>query len=288
MAAKRKITIPAGNGDTVLCGDCYTAITEYVWDASVDLIMTSPPYAEKRKKTYGGIPVNQYVDWFLQRAAVFKRVLKDTGSFVLNIKEGVVDGERETYVMDLIKALRDLGFRWVDTYCWSKANCFPGYWPNRLRDAWEPCYHFVKQKKFAMYQDAVKVPIGDWADKRLKNLSETDKRRDESKVRSGFGKKIANWVGKELVLPSNVLSLPTECGNKNHSAAFPVDLPEFFIKLFTKPGDSVLDPFVGSGTTCVAAKRLGRQWLGIDIERDNVIEARKRLAKTQYASALTK
>lgn len=109
-----------------------------------------------------------------------------------------------------------------------------------------------------MYQDAVRVPIGTWAESRLNNLSDTDLTRDEAKNNSGFGKRVANWVGKELVYPTNVLHLATECSNKNHSAAFPEELPKWFIKLFTQEGDVVLDPFVGSGTTVAVAKNLKR------------------------------
>jgi site-specific DNA-methyltransferase (adenine-specific) len=109
---------------------------------------------------------------------------------------------------------------------------------------------FNKAKHFAMYQDTVKVPIGNWSKTRLKNLSETDRIRDESSVGSGFGKNISNWLNREHVYPTNVLHLPTECGNKGHSAAFPEALPEWFIKLFTQPGDTVLDPFLGSGRPC--------------------------------------
>jgi site-specific DNA-methyltransferase (adenine-specific)/site-specific DNA-methyltransferase (cytosine-N4-specific) len=116
-----------------------------------------------------------------------------------------------------------------------------------------------------MYQDSVKVPIGDWSKKRLKNLSDVDKIRDESKVGSGFGKKIENWVGKEMVLPDNVLYIATESGNKSHSAAYPEGLPEWFIKLFTQKGDVVLDPFLGSGTTCKVALGLGRNSIGIEL-----------------------
>jgi len=108
----------------------------------------------------------------------------------------------------------------------------------------ERCLHFTKSREFAMYQEAVMVPMGDWKHSRLRNLSETDRRRDESKVNSGFGKKIDNWIGREKAYPTNVLHLATECGNKSHSAAFPPSLPAWFIKLFTKPDDLVLDPFL--------------------------------------------
>jgi DNA modification methylase len=120
-----------------------------------------------------------------------------------------------------------------------------------------------------MYQESVMVPMGNWAESRLKKLSETDQMRDESKVGSGFGKKISNWVGKQMVYPTNVLHLATECGNKNHSAAFPKALPEWFIKLFTQENDWILDPFVGSGTTCHVAQRMGRNSVGIEVLPEN-------------------
>jgi len=128
-----------------------------------------------------------------------------------------------------------------------------------------------------MYQDAVRVPMGDWRHARLKNLSETDKRRDNSKVESGFGKKIANWVGRDLAYPTNVLHLATECGNKSHSAAFPIELPSWFIKLFTQQGDVVLDPFMGAGTTALAAQTLQRNFCGIELLGDFISRANQRL-----------
>lgn len=109
------------------------------------------------------------------------------------------------------------------------------------------------------------VPMGDWAKTRLKKLSDTDKIRDNSKVGSGFGKNISNWINRDKAYPTNVLHLATECNNKNHSAAFPEELPEWFIKLFTKPYDLVLDPFMGSGTTLIVANRMKRHSVGIDI-----------------------
>lgn len=232
---------------------------------SVDLIITSPPYSDQRKGSYGGIHPDKYVEWFLPKSDELLRVLKPTGTFILNIKEKVVDGERHTYVLDLIKEMRKQGWLWTEEYIWHKRNCHPGKWPNRFRDAWERLLQFNKSKKFNMYQEAVMVPIGDWSKTRLKNLSETDKKRDNSRVGSGFGKNISNWVGKEMVYPSNVLHLATESSNKSHSATFPRSLPSWFIKLFTKEGDLILDPFLGSGTTSISASLLNRNSVGIEI-----------------------
>lgn len=245
-------------------GDCKQELKKLA-DNSVDLIITSPPYADQRKGTYGGIHHNKYVEWFLPITKELLRVLKPTGTFILNIKEKVVDGERSTYVMELILEMRKQGWLWTEEFIWHKKNCYPGKWSNRFRDAWERLLQFNKQKKFHMYQEEVMVPMGDWAKARLKNLSETDKTRDTSKVGSGFGKNISNWLTRDKAYPTNVLHLATECSNKNHSAAFPEELPEWFIKLFTKETDTVLDPFMGSGTTVLVANRMKRHSIGIDI-----------------------
>ncbi|HET7062559.1 MAG TPA: site-specific DNA-methyltransferase [Nitrosospira sp.] len=250
----------------LLHGDCREELQKLA-DASVDLIVTSPPYADQRKRTYGGIPPDEYVAWFRPISAELLRVLKPSGTFMLNIKERVVNGERHTYVLELILTMRAQGWLWTEEFVWHKKNCYPGKWPNRFRDAWERLLQFNKQKKFKMLQDEVMVDTGDWAKTRLRNLSVTDRVRDESRVGSGFGKKTENWLTRDKAYPTNVLHLATECSNRDHSAAFPEALPAWFIKLFTSPDDVVLDPFMGSGTTLRVAKRLQRDAVGIDIHR---------------------
>ncbi len=172
----------------IYLGDCREELRK-LEDNSIDLIFTSPPYADQRKNTYGGIHPDKYVEWFLPITEQLLRVLKPSGTFVLNIKERVIKGERSTYVMEIILEMRKQGWLWTEEYIWHKKNSFPGKWPNRFRDSWERLIQFNKNKKFNMYQDAVMVPMGDWAKTRLKNLSETDKKRDESKVGSGLAKK---------------------------------------------------------------------------------------------------
>lgn len=249
-------------------GDCLEVMRRLP-DNSIDLIVTSPPYANARMHTYGGVPPNEYVGWFCERADEMFRILAPTGSFVLNIKERAVDGERHTYVLDLILALkREVGFRWVEEYIWHKTTAAPGKWRYRFRDSWERLLHFAKTRDLKMNQDAVKVPIGDWTAKRLANMSENDRRRQESATRSKVGRRMANWEGKETVYPTNVLHRSPVAHNTRHSAAYPEWLPEFFIKLFTDEGDVVLDPFLGSGTTCRVARRLNRLAVGIEINPD--------------------
>jgi len=261
---------------SILLGDSKEELKK-IPDNSVDLIITSPPYADQRKNTYGGIHPDKYAQWFLPISEQLLRVLKPTGTFILNIKERVVEGERSTYVLELILEMRKQGWLWTEEFIWHKKNCYPGKWPNRFRDAWERLLQFNKDRKFHMYQQEVMVPMGDWAKTRLKNLSDTDKTRDNSKVGSGFGKNISNWLDRDMAFPTNVLHLATECSNKNHSAAFPEELPEWFLKLFTREHDIVLDPFMGSGTTLFVAARMRRNSIGIEIIPEYVDMVRKQI-----------
>ena len=274
----------------ILLGDSREVLKK-IDDNLIDLIVTSPPYADRRKNTYGGIGTEEYVEWFLPISEQLLRVLKPTGTFILNIKEKAENGERSTYILELILALRKQGWLWTEEFIWHKKNSYPGKWPNRFRDSWERVLQFNKARDFNMYQEAVMVPVGDWANGRLKNLSETDKIRDNSKSGSGFGKNISNWLKRSMVYPNNVLQFATVCNNKNHSATFPEELPEWFIKLFTQPNDWVLDPFLGSGTTSEVSQRMGRNSIGIDIIPEYVEMVKEKVAqkeKNRFYSAITK
>jgi site-specific DNA-methyltransferase (adenine-specific) len=267
----------------ILCGDC-TDKLKLLPSESIDLVFTSPPYADRRSQTYGGTEPEKYVEWFLPVSAELLRVLKPDGTFVLNIKEKAEKGERHTYVIELILEMRKQGWLWTEEFIWHKKNSYPGKWPNRFRDSWERLLQFNKSRKFQMYQEAVMVETGQWAEKRLNKLSSTDQLRDPSRVGSGFGKNVSNWVGRGKAYPSNVIHMATECSNQKHSAAFPQALPEWFIRLFTEPGDKVLDPFAGSGTTLIAALQLQREAIGIEILPEYVKIIEQRLKSTELSS----
>jgi len=274
----------------IIRGECPDALKEIPSNV-IDLTITSPPYANNRRGYYKGSSSNRYVDWFLPISQELYRILKPTGSFVLNIKENCRNGERETYVLELILALKKQGWLWIEEYCWYKKNSYPGKWPNRFRDNWERCLHFTKQKKFKMYQDAVKVPMGEWAKQRFKSLSENDYIRYVSGTNSKFGRNVSNWLNRRKVYPHNVLvfekehyiepttvlHLATECSNRNHSAVFPIELPSWFIRLFTRKRDIVLDPFSGVGTSALASLLLGRNYIGIEDSEEYVKEAIKNI-----------
>lgn len=249
-------------------------------DGYFNLIMTSPPYADARKNHYDSIHPDQFVEFFLSFHEEFWRVLADDGSFILNIKDKVIDGQRHRYVWKTIMELNERGWISIDDYIWNKPNAMPGYWPNRLRDEWEYCFHLTKNKKFKMFQDSVKKPIGNWAEKRLSKLTGKSLIRHNSENNSGFGRDLNKWIDKEFVLPGNVISVPLIGKNMGHPAVFPNGLPEFFIRLFTSENDTILDPFAGSGSTGIAALQNDRNAVLIDNKEEYINVIKERLAKS--------
>lgn len=266
---------------SLIHGDCLNKLQAIPPD-SVQLVMTSPPYAQARGHDYGGTAPEDYTEWFLPIAKELQRVLSPRGSFILNIKEGAPGGERSTYVIELILAMRrEQGWHWVEEYIWHKTNAVPGKWKTRFRDSWERLIHFTNTMDFDMYQDEVMVPTAESTLRRTN--SPTGKDFNRNKSLSGSGLRTGghgHWVGRTMCYPSNVLVGAPITHNTGHSAAYPEYLPSFFIRLFSKEGDMVLDPFAGSGTTLAAAKKLGRRWTGVEKEWEYVKLAEERLEKT--------
>ncbi len=259
----------------VVCGDSREVLKAY--EGQADLIVTSPPYADARHRHYDSVHPDEFADWFMTFHEPFWNALKPSGSLVINIKDKVVGGVRHRYVWHTVEALSRAGWFCIEDYLWHKTNPMPGYWPTRLRDGWEYCFHLAKSKRPYMNQDAVRRPVGDWVESRLAKLGENDLSRQNSANASGFGRDISRWVGKQTVLPSNVLSHALVGKNKGHPAVFPVDLPLFFIRLLCPEGGLVCDPFGGSGTTGLAALSAGRRSLLIDNNEEYCQAAVKRL-----------
>ena len=282
-SSARTTVAKAGATCMVIHGDSRVELAEF--NAQVDLIVTSPPYADARKNHDDSIHPDKYADWFLTFHEPFYNALKPDGSLVINIKDKVVDGVRHRYVWHMIEALSERGWYPIDDYLWQKPNPMPGYWPTRLRDGWEYCFHLSKSKRPYFNADAVRKPIGDWVESRLRNLGKNDVSRHNSVNASGFGRDISKWVGKQTVLPSNVLNIPLVGKNKGHPAVFPVDLPLFFIKLLCQENGLVVDPFAGSGTTGIAALSLGRQCVLIDNNLEYCQQALERLKSEAAAQS---
>jgi site-specific DNA-methyltransferase (adenine-specific) len=246
----------------IIYGDCREQLQAFPYQA--DLIVTSPPYADARQTHYGGIDPRYYADWFMSFHEVFWQALKPEGSLVLNMKDKIVQGVRQHYVWETIAKLTSLGWYCIDDYIWHKKTSMPGYWPTRLRDAWEYVFHLAKVKKPYVNQEAVKIPIALATQKRIARIDEVKNTLIHSATGSRFRRNLANWSHKKEVLPNNVLYLCPENRNQGHPAAFPVGLPRFFIQLLSKPHDLIIDPFAGSGTTGLAALALQRRCFLID------------------------
>lgn len=261
--------------NTVIHGDCISTLVGLYSTAGefADLIIFSPPYAQQRKDTYGGIAEEDYPKWMLSVVRASMVVLKPTGSLVINIKEHVNEGVRSLYVLETtLQLAKEL--RYVDEYIWHKTNPFPTGSKKRLKDGFERCLHFTKTADYKFYPDSVRTnSTSKWA-------GDNERRRNKGahKTNNGSGMSMSKRITGELVRPSNVITMPASSLNIQHPAVYPIGLPEFFIRLMTKEGDVVVDPFLGSGTTALAAVKLGRQYLGIDRIEEYVRLAESRIA----------
>jgi DNA modification methylase len=249
----------------LLCGDCrsHSDVEKLLAGRKINVAVTSPPYASQRKydesSGFKPIPPDEYVEWYSDVAANIMANLAEDGSYFCNIKEHCDDGQRSLYVKDLTLAhVREWGWRFVDELVWRNTkNGVPGGWPNRFKNAFEPIFHFSINQEIKFRVDAVSVD----SDSTFDYSPDTAK----TSTGSGFvGGEKAGGYKQGKARPSNVLEIGASC-ESDHSAAYPVALPEFFIKAFSDNADMIFDPFMGSGTTMIAAEKNGRHSCGTEI-----------------------
>ena len=248
----------------LLCGDSTKAadVERVMGGDEINVAFTSPPYASQRKydesSSFKPIPPDEYVEWWEPIQANVAAHLAADGSLFVNIKEHCEDGQRSLYVKDLtLSHVRAWDWRFIDEFCWKRGGV-PGKWPNRFKNQWEPVLHFSRGKIIKLNHANV-LHDSDGA---------FDYSPDNPKSKTGFfsNRGRNDIAGQGKALPGNVITVGAEVNQTDsHSAPFPVGLPAFFIKAFSDEGDNVYDPFLGSGTTMVAAETLGRRCFGIEI-----------------------
>ena len=292
----------------ILEGDCFELIKTQP-DNSVDLVITSPPYADivNYGKNISIKKPNEYVDWIIPLFKEIYRVLKPSGSFILNINDNCSNGVRNTFIYDLISTNnKQTKLKLYDTYIWHKRNGIPNGSPKRFRNTTEFIFHFVKdQKKLKFYMDRVleeptvstkerfsrgkvygsqgtiedgvriKTPI------KLRKFRYTNIKVDEDGLQTN---KTAYRQIPDKVRSDNVFRFSTAGAARDnhikHPAPFHKELPTYFINLLTDEGDIVLDVFAGIGTTGLSCKELNRQFVGYELNPKYVDFGNKRINKS--------
>lgn len=268
-----------------VCGDSRQLLQQLPAE-SLDLVITSPPFALQRQKAYGNRDQSEYLDWITEFAALVRDKLKPTGSFVLDIGGAYQKGVpvRSLYNFRLpIRFCDDLGFFLAEDFYWFNPSKLPSpiEWVNkrkmRVKDSVNPVWWFSKTEWPKANVSNVLAPYSD----RMKKLIEDPGKFYRPKQRPS-GHDIGASFGKDNggSIPSNLLQIPNSesagryldgcklVGAPGHPARFPAKLPEFFIRFLTEPGDVVLDIFAGSNTAGAVAEKEGRQWLAFEERQD--------------------
>jgi DNA modification methylase len=283
------------------CGDSIELL-DIVADGSVNLVMTSPPFALQRQKAYGNRDQAEYLDWLTRFARVVHRKLTDDGSFVLDLGGAYQRGEPSRSLYNFRVPIRfcdDIGFHLAEDFYWFNPSKLPSpiEWVNkrkiRAKDSVNNVWWFSKTPWPKADVSKVLVPYSE----RMKKLL-ADPESYYTAKRRPSGHDIGKSFGRDNggAIPSNLLQIPNtesnsaylrackQHGLKGHPARFPAQLPEFFVKMLTDPGDLVVDIFAGSNTTGEVAERLGRRWKAYELDRDYLAISSFRLTGDLSAS----
>lgn len=276
------------------CGDAIELIDLCLEDNSVDLMITSPPFALQRQKAYGNLTGEEYVDWLCKFMEKMMPKLKDTGSIVLDLGGAYVKGapEYSLYQFEvLMKLCKEAGYKLCEPFYWNNTSALPApiEWVNkrklRAKNSVNTIWWLSKNPRIAKANVSnVLMPYSE----RMKNLIQTHGKgylkADGIETRpSGHTHRADSWAkDNHGAIPGNILNIPNSesnslylrgckaAGVKGHPARFPLAIPEFFIKFLTDENDLVVDIFTGSNTTGQACEQLGRRWKSFELSQEYV------------------
>jgi DNA modification methylase len=262
-------------------------------DASVSLVFTSPPFALRRQKAYGNLPASEYIDWFWPIAQEVKRVLKEDGSFVMELGGAwnPGSGTRSLFPYQLLLKLGEIFYLAQDFYWYNPSRLpTPAEWVTirrtRVKEAVTNIWWLSKTTEPQADNRRVLQPYSKSMKRLLKDGYKTAMRPSQHEIGPHFQRDNGGAI------PPNILTVPNtrsfdeylfKCraaGLPIHPARFPPELPDFFIRYLTQPGQVVLDPFSGSNTTGSVAETLGRKWLSIELNADYVAGSKLRFTES--------
>ncbi len=263
---------------------------------SVSLVLTSPPFALRRQKAYGNVDASEYVEWLWPFAEEIFRILRPDGSFVLDLGGGwnPGSGTRSLYQYEVLLRLCKRFHLAQDFYWYNRSKLpTPAEWVTirrtRVKDAVHTIWWLSKTEEPQADNRRVLRPYSRSMRRLLRNGYEPALRPSQHEIGPHFRRDNGGAI------PPNLLYIPNTCSNDDyirrcraaglpvHPARFPAALPEFFIRFLTEPGQLVLDPFAGSNVTGLAAERLGRRWLSVEINADYVAGSRLRFDRAKRA-----
>lgn len=259
---------------TLYCGDALEVLRE-IAPGSIDAVVTSPPYADARGDDYTCVSPDEYAAWFSAIAEALIGVVAPLGGFMLNLGRIFRNGVESSYVEETLLACQAVGWLRIDTIIWRKLNALPNQ-HRELRRMHEYVYWFAKTPDAYRGFDEVREP---YAESSISRYTRTFKSAAKNRPREERGRDM-NALGAK---PGSVFSCTVgrERGNP-HPAPMAEDLAEHLIKLACPPDGTVLDPFGGSGTTALVARKHGRHAVLIELNEDYCHQAAARLQQLSF------